>query len=240
MKAEADRSAQAGEGRSVKPYSAALVGDLLRAFDVAVVLLLGLAIYLVYVYPGEPHTSDRYFVTLVLMTATVGLMFQWLGVYSDDFVFRKGLRTSRMLSAWAVTFALFLAVAFALKISSFYSRVWAVSWFFSSAAVLMLARAFLSHHIGRLARRGRFANRTVIVGTGAQADRLAIHLAERDAVRTQVIGFIDDRATTSDRTTPEHGVLGGMDELIRLIRSDQVDQVFMALPWNQADHLRDI
>ncbi len=223
-----------------KPYSAPLVGDLLRIFDMALTLLLGLAIYLIYIFPVEPHSISRYLVTLLIATVMMGIIFHWLGVYSGDFIFTKSLRVRRMLSALIATFAFLLAIAFALKISSFYSRVWVVAWFFSSAALLSMGRVYLGHHITQLALRGRFANRTVIVGTGAQADKLAIHLAEFDAVRTRILGFIDDESTPTDPIRHDHGILGDLDELIRMIRNEEVDQIFIALPWNEAKRLRHV
>ena len=239
MSAEALASDSIAES-APKPYSAALVGDMLRLFDAASILVVGLAIYFVYVYPSEPHTASRYFVTLLVATIMAGSSFHWLGAYTGDFLFARGLRCGRMLSALAVTFALLLSIAFAMKVSNFYSRVWVVTWFLSSATLLSLARFYLDYLIRRLASSGRFANRTVIVGTGAQADRLAIHLAEHDAVRTRILGFVDDGLAPGGQTNRDHGILGGIDDLIRLVRDDRVDQVFIALPWNRARHLRQV
>ena len=221
-------------GTAPKPYSAALVGDMLRLFDATSILIVGLAIYFVYLYPDEPHTVSRYLVTLLLATIVAGSNFQWLGVYNGDFLFTRGLRVGRMLSTLAITFALLLSIAFAMKVSNFYSRVWVVTWFLTSAALLSLARFYLGYVIRRLAHGGRFANRTIIVGTGAQADRLAIHLAEHDAVRTRILGFIDDELAPGGQTNRDHGILGGIDDLIHLVRNDRVDQIFISLPWNRA------
>jgi Undecaprenyl-phosphate glucose phosphotransferase len=223
-----------------KPYSAALVCDLLQIFDVALILLIGLSVYFFYVYPEMPYTGSQYLVTLLIATIIAGLILHWLGVYSGDVVFTKGLRAGRMLSALALSFALFLAIAFALKISSLYSRVWLVTWFFSSAALLSIGRFYLGHYLGQLARRGRFANRTIIVGTGSQADKLAIHLSEYDAVRSRILGFIEAESVPADKKHYDYHILGGLDDLVRMIRNDEVDQIFIALPWNQVERLREV
>ena len=223
-----------------KPFSAVLVCDLLQLFDMALILLLGLAVYFFYVYPLYPETAGQYFVTLLIATIMAGLIFHWLGVYNGDVIFTKGLRVQRMLLALVGCFALFLAIAFALKMSSSYSRVWVVTWFFSSAALLSVGRFYLGHLIAQLARRGRFANRTVIVGTGSQADKLAIHLAEYDAVRTRILGFIEAESVLADKKHYDDHILGGLDELVQMVRNDQVDQVFIALPWNEVERLRQV
>ena len=71
-----------------------------------------------------------------------------------------------MLTAWAVTFGLLLAVAFALKITGFYSRIWSVNWFFATAVLLTFGRLVVGPWVRPFARDGRFTKRTVIIGAG--------------------------------------------------------------------------
>ncbi len=108
----ANTGGAAAKGRA-KLLSPALVGDLLRLFDVAVILIVGIGIYFLYVNQIYPEMStSRYLASLVISGALAGLLFQWFGVYAGDYIFARRLRIDRMLSAWAVTFALLLTVAF--------------------------------------------------------------------------------------------------------------------------------
>jgi polysaccharide biosynthesis protein PslA len=225
---------------SARPYSIALLGDLLRILDVSLILVLGLVIYFIYVYPEFPDTASQYLVTVPVATIMMGLIFHWSGVYGGDVIFTYGLRVRLMLGSLALSFALLLLIAFALKISSSFSRVWLVTWFFASAILLTAGRFYVGHHIAQLARRGRFANRTVIVGTGAQAEKLARHLGEYDAVRTRILGFIDDESLPADKARHQSRVLGGLEDLVGMVRNDEVDQVFIALPWNEAERVRQV
>ncbi|MCH9050842.1 MAG: undecaprenyl-phosphate glucose phosphotransferase [Proteobacteria bacterium] len=240
----ANTGGAAAKGRA-KLLSPAVVGDLLRLFDVAVILIVGIGIYFLYVnriYPDAP--ISRYLVTLVISAALGGVLFQWFGVYAGDYIFTRRLRIDRMISAWAVTFALLLTIAFALKITDFYSRIWAVSWYFVTAVLLILGRLMLGSWIRNSAREGRFAKRTAIVGTGPQASRIADHLRENDKFRTEIVGFADDRADDRDReeaagdTVPAS--LGGIEDLVRMIRDDAIDRVVIALPWNDPERMRGV
>jgi Undecaprenyl-phosphate glucose phosphotransferase len=226
--------------REAKPLSAALIGDLLRLADLVTVGSVALVVYALYVYPGQGELSVQYLVTIAIGVLACGLLFQWLGVYGGDFVFAKGLRAERMATACAVTFAVLLTAAFALKISSFYSRVWTVAWFAGSVGCLTLIRVFFSIWIRRLAERGSFANRTVIVGVGEQGRRIADYLRETADVRIRVLGLIDDRASCDLDAAEalDHRILGDMEDLIRLIRQDSVDQVLIAIPWDQDARLQ--
>jgi exopolysaccharide biosynthesis polyprenyl glycosylphosphotransferase len=224
-------------GSMPRPFSPTIVGDLLRAFDPLVVLVTGLGVYYAYVYPIEPYTQSRYWVAAIVAAALAGGMFQSFGAYSGNFLFSRRLRLDRTLLALAITFACLLSVAFALKISATYSRVWAIGWFVASAGVLIFGRLLFHRWIRQSARLGRFALRTVIVGTGEQARRLVDHLRRHDPIRTHILGLVDDGDTVNSTTTANAEVLGGMRELTDMVRGDRVDQVFIALPWNEPARL---
>ncbi len=221
-----------------KPMSAAVLAGSLRAFDVFVVAAVGIAGYLLYVAPAHSGIGGQYLTSILIGTFLAGILFDWFGIYGEDYLLSTRPKIARILSAWAITFAILLTVAFALKISSFYSRVWATSWFVATYGLLTVGRLYLSHWIARQARLGRFADRTVIVGTGEQARRLAEHLRQNQDFRTRLIGFAHDRG--EDPSLPRDGleVLGGLDQLVDLIRQERIDQVFLALPWHEEDRLR--
>lgn len=230
----------AADARASRPISPRVLGDGLRLLDIALILGLGLGIYLAYVHPNEPDTLGRYLVALLAGCLLASILFNDLGVYGGDVVVARTLRARRMALTWAATFAVLLAVAFALKISDLFSRVWVLGWFGGGGVALVLTRLAIRRWINRQARRGRFANRTAIVGTGEQARRLRAHLDAHDPVRTKVFGLFEPGAGATPGTESAAGanVLGDLTALVRMIRADQVDQVYVALPWNDPDAVR--
>ncbi len=116
-----------------KPVSPTIVGGCLRILDLLVVGVVGISVYLAYVYSSHGGVSSQYPAALLIGILTSGILFQWFGVYAREIVFSKRLRMDRMLLAWGVTVSVLLALAFALKISSFYSRVWTVTWCVATA-----------------------------------------------------------------------------------------------------------
>lgn len=223
-----------------EPLSPALISDLLRLIDLVVIGVTGFAIYFFYVYQNQSNQSLQYAATIMIGVLACGLVFQRLGVYAGDFVFMRFLRAERMLVACALAFALLLVTAFALKITSYYSRVWVVSWFVGSAGLLSLIRLVFGQWIRHMAQSGSFANRTVIVGVGAQGQRLAAYLQQKADVRIRVLGFIDDQATPEDAAKNSGDILGNMDDLIQLVRQNEVDQVLIALPWEEEDRVQNL
>ena len=118
-----------------KPVSPTIVGGCLRILDLLVVGVVGISVYLAYVYSSHGGVSSQYPAALLIGILTSGILFQWFGVYAREFVFSKRLRMDRMLLAWGVTVSVLLALAFALKISSLYSRVWTVTWLITTAGM---------------------------------------------------------------------------------------------------------
>ena len=223
-----------------KPVSPAIVGGSIRIFDLLGVGIVGVGVYLFYVYFRHADLTWQYLPPILAGVLISGIIFQILGVYSGDFVFSKRLRIERVILAWAVSFAIILTIAFALKITGYYSRIWAVGWFVATSGFLIIARLAISSWVDRLARAGRFAQRTVIVGAGEQGQKLAAHLIQFGDIRTHIVGFIDDRKTRILMSGPNHNVIGDIDYLIELIRGNKIDQVFVALPWSAEDRQRQV
>jgi Undecaprenyl-phosphate glucose phosphotransferase len=107
-------------------------------------------------------------------------------------------------------------------------------------SLLAVGRALLGRRIAHLAAQGRFANRTAIVGIGVQAARLAAHLEQHDSVRTRILGLVDDEGGLTPDWSCRWPLLGGIDALIEFIRAGRVDQVFVALPWQEEARLRNV
>ena len=188
----------------------------------------------------EPQRLGEYLAALGLALLLMGVAGQGIGLYQPNVIFERRLRLGRTLAAWALVFAAMLVVAFALKISDVYSRIWAFSWFLTGTSALGLYRMALSAWIERQVRAGHFANRTVILGAGPQAEMLADHLAHGDTLQTRILGLIDDRASADDKADPNQAVLGDLDTLSTMIRKGQVDQVIMALPWQDPERIRTV
>ena len=203
-----------------------------------VVAALGYGIYLAYV--SSALVNSRYLVAIGVGALAARLVCQWLGAYDEGMVFRPALCANRILGGLAITFGLLLTAAFALKISSDFSRVWLVSWFLSSTAGLMLGRLVVWAFIRQAIHEGRFGLRSIILGASPQGQCLAAYLRDLRDPSIRLLGFVDDRATRTTETDGSLEILGDTDELVQMIRRGEVDQVFLALPWTARERLRDI
>jgi Undecaprenyl-phosphate glucose phosphotransferase len=167
-------------------------------------------------------------------------MFHAFGAYTEERLYSKRHAVQRILAAWAITFAILLFIAFALKISDFFSRVWAVTWFGSVGCLLLVARISLSEWMQRRAKEGALAERTIIFGAGEFGQRFAAQIQEIKDPFVEVLGFIDDRATRVPRSSVGLELLGNSETLLHLIRANMVDHIFVALPWSARQRLSEV
>ena len=237
---EAAEEASQPQERASRPLSRTLAAALVSLSDLCVVDLAGIAIFYAYVddFPAPPWP-----IYIGALTAGGGLavaLLHWIGAYGDKALFGGRMALGRIVGGWAIAFSLLLALAFALKITSDYSRVWATSWFFVVASGLLLSHATARWRLQTLARRGRFAARTAILGAGEHGRRLARHLARHGDADTKLLGFIDDRAARTPTAIDALPLLGNSDDLLALVRDDRIDQVFVALPWHAEERVGEI
>jgi hypothetical protein len=169
-----------------------------------------------------------------------GLVFRWFDLYNIQDVTNLRSRLVLVVEGWIVTFAVLVAVAFFLKVSSSFSRVWAFSWLLSGALLLLLTRYAVWQQFAVWVRNGRFAERVVILGAGENGQRLAQELAQQNAATLSIVGFADDRTTRLPLSVEGYPILGNTDHLIQLIRDGIVDQVIIALPWSAEHRLQDL
>ncbi len=215
-----------------------LLRDLVRVLDLVMVGIIGMTTYFIRIHPLEPQRFGEYLAAIAFAVLLVGVVGEGAGLYRSSVIFRRRIRLGRALGAWALVFAIMFAVAFALKISDTYSRVWAFSWFLLGTSALGLSRMALTAWIEHQMRAGYFANRTVIVGTGSAAEALARRLTQADSLQARVLGLIDDQPADAGRAQMCTDYLGDFDTLTAMIRDGEVDQVIMALPWQDSERLR--
>jgi Undecaprenyl-phosphate glucose phosphotransferase len=218
------------------------VSESLRIYDVAAIGAAGTLAYVFYVLPGPTDFDNRYPGSIILGSVVAAIMCHVFGAYRAESVFSRSLGAQRAVGAWMLAFAIILTVAFGLKVSESYSRVWAVAWLASTVCLMLAGRYILSLLTFRWAAQGRFANRTLVVGVGEQATRLADHLQSRGDVRTRIIGFVDDQGLRSASSRAFHGypLIADVDRMMALIRQNACDEVIIALPWSEERRVQEL
>jgi len=217
-------------------YKASLISPLIvagavRALEGAMIGGLGLGIALAYVdEPGLAH-EWAYPLAIILATAAALSAFEVLGLYRMSALAQPLRILSRLVAGWGAAFAALLVAMFLLKASPELSRVWALVWFATGSAALMLSRAFTATLVRRWQRQGRITRRAVVYGGGPAAEELLKRLDADQASDIRILGVFDERG---DERTGElisgYPHIGNVAELIAFSRKTRIDMVILTLP----------
>lgn len=137
-----------------------------------------------------------------------------------------------VLVTWGGTCCALVVGAFLAKISSSYSRLEMLVWFFVTPAMLILSRLSVRGALRALRRAGRNTRTVAIVGTTGISRPLVRMLEESSTFGVRLIGVFEDRAPERLEAEGYEATtrVGDFDRLVELARRAEVDYVFIALP----------
>ena len=192
----------------------------------------------------DDMTAERtgsYVGTIFLALTFFATFAELTGAYDLDARFSMRVAWSRLLMAWFVTIGFVIGAAFFLKLSETFSRAWLVAWFITGLGGLVVARGFATVFLRSARARGVFNQRVAIFGGSEQGWRIARHILGSSRVTIDLVGIYDDRSA-SRLPAPQGDVplLGGVNQLVEDIRNGKVEQVIIALPWQEERRIKEI
>jgi Undecaprenyl-phosphate glucose phosphotransferase len=211
--------------------SMVVIRGAVRASDLAIIFLLGLAVALFYVQ--EPViVGNAYYMAAIGMTAVVTVAgFDLMGLYAHT-AFNSFIRQMpRVLLAWTAAFALLLAGVFFMKVGHDFSRVWFAAWYVTGVIVLMGERLVVAGIVRRWTQQGLLYRRAAIYGGGAISEKLINDLEIDVDSDIRITGIFDDRGDDRvDRVIAGYPRLGGRKQLVSFARNSRLDLIIVALP----------
>src|SRR5205085_5042447 len=199
-------------------YSPIVIAGGVRIADFILIGIVGLSLYFAYVVPrGGFHWE--YAAAIFGMTLAAVISFQAADIYDVE-VFRGQLRQmTRMISAWAFVFLLFIGASFFAKLGGEVSRLWLGGFFLVGLMALLGERLLLRALVRAWARDGRLDRRTVIVGSDHSGEQLVEALSRQDDSDIHVLGVFDDRNDTRAlEACAGSPKLGKVDDIVEFAR----------------------
>ncbi len=211
-------------------YSPVVIVGVARIVDFVLLSVTGIALYLGYVARSSGF-SWEYVGAILAMTATAVLCFQSSDIYQVQ-IFRGTLRQmTRMISAWAFVFLLFISASFFAKLGNEVSRLWLSAFFLVGSGLLVGERMMLRSLVRRWARQGRLDRRTIVVGSDETGEKLIEALNIQEDSDLDILGVFDDRNDTRAQDTCAGAPkLGKVDDIVEFARRTRIDLVLFALP----------
>ena len=219
------------EGTRRHIYTSAIIPGLVMAFDVAVIVLSGVVPYLFLVHSNF-YVLEYYVFAIGFVTAAALILFNRAELYQISAIMRPVARSDSVLAALITAFLFFLTIAFSLKASEIYSRLWLYSFGGASFVAVVFCRVLLYRIFRALSRRGIIGRTMVVLGSGPQATRFLERLGRVNPYFTTIAGVYDQDHLRLGSEVAGQPVLGGIEDLIAAARHAKVDDVVVALPWN--------
>ncbi len=212
------------------PISPIVLAGVVRMAEFALIIVVGLAIYALYL-PPEPGQVWRYLGATAGIAFLAMLAFQVADIYQVQAFRGYEKQYMRLASAWSVVFLIAIGASFFAKSGDMFSRVWLGTFYAGGLAALILSRNALFYAVRKWTREGRLTRRTVIVGGGELGEKVIEELRHQKDSGVEIIGYFDDRS--DDRGGSEcagERKLGSVDDLVEFARRTRVDLVIFSLP----------
>jgi len=226
----AEPDAAAPASRHIRPVSPEIVVGLTKLIDFGIVLLAAYVAYRIYISGilalADPFTSYGLAALIAAAAFVTGL--NRAGAYDFGRLGDLRRQAARGFLVWVATASLLLALAYITKISSDFSRGWAIGWSLGVYGLFLIGRGWLRLALRQWANAGRLARNVVIVGGGEPARRLIDKLRLLPATEMAILGVFDDRPCPS--SIGGVPVRGNIDALLAYSREVLIDEVILALP----------
>jgi Undecaprenyl-phosphate glucose phosphotransferase len=187
----------------------------------------------------EPFVPRHYAIAWLMILGVWTAIFEWA-----DFYRPRRLSTSRheaieLIKCSAIALLIFLGMIFIVR-EIILSRIVVVSFWFASLLLVSL-----SHHVFReglrfARRRGYNLRHVLVIGTPSLAGALVNRLKSYKRLGLRIVGIYLTEGQLAAGSSDGAERITGAEELAKLVRGGAIDQVFVALPLEQAPKLREI
>ena len=218
------------------PLSSSILSGLSVTLEILTILIVGFATFYFLIGWGA-HVQEYYASAICFLAMAVFLLAHFAGLYKFSTIIRPFEHLDKIIVVFATAFLLLLAVAFSLKVSEVFSRIWMYTFAMSACAASIAVRFAGSFTVHRLARSGVIVRNVAILGGGEQGARFLSHIAESRLEFVNVVGVFDDRLKRVGPVVEGYRLLGNLDDLVTFARKHRVDDVVIALPWSADQRL---
>ncbi len=219
---------------------------LLTALRAAGPSLLAVAVlrFLVYQYDVDFDVSFRVLSVLILVLGL--LILRPTGIPTEKLESDQWPMVMELTLRWALFVVVLLLVGFVTKVSAEFSRRVIVTWALATPALLIILSVLLDSWLRGVIRNSSVPRRVVFVGYNETSQALSDRLRARPGLCMAISGFYDDRSADRLGVRPMDELKGGLRNLADVVKRDNIDLIFIALPMRHIqrvltllDELRD-
>jgi Undecaprenyl-phosphate glucose phosphotransferase len=213
--------------------------ELIKAADLASIMTAALTAYLLY----KPLTNDildggsvRYLIPSLAASFCFVYFLNHLGAYDLKRLKQARWQIPRLIGVWILVISLFLMVAFFVKTSETYSRLWTFSWTILTLLLVVGQRGALCIILNSWAQK-LFKRKVIVIGADEPLKRVITKLQDySDEISIHGIFYI--RPPPNLRHNSDLFVSGDVDDLLRFAQQVEIDHVILAVPLGADDQIK--
>jgi Undecaprenyl-phosphate glucose phosphotransferase len=190
-------------------------------------------------FEPEPYIFRHYVVAWLLILGIFPVVFQLLELYRPRRISTHSRETVDLLKGVSLAMLGFFGVIFLLR-ELVLSRIVVILFWVFSAAFLNLSHLLVREGLRYLRRKGKNLRHVIVIGTPLQATPLVHKLQWYRHLGLSVVGVHLIGQDSSPSESLGVPLVQARDELIGLIRSGKIDQVFVALPLQETTRLSEV
>jgi putative colanic acid biosynthesis UDP-glucose lipid carrier transferase len=214
----------------------ALVSGALRVADAAIVIA---AAILSYGFRHGTYVLPNLYLMAVMAAVALTVNYMHIArVYQFTNLTRLTTQFGLLSMSWTAVMLSLIALAYFTQTSIAFSRAFVLGWFLISFGGFVLARVLLLMQIDRWRRAGRLSQNVAVIGAGPLGRQLLRHLASLGEEQYRIVGVFDDQVKVSLVEGYHH--LGTIDDLVHYVRTHPVDEVIVAIPWQDTADIQSV
>jgi Undecaprenyl-phosphate glucose phosphotransferase len=173
--------------------------------------------------------SSDYLIVLLIGLLTTAVIMPATGAFRHEFRWAFLRKTRRLIAGWSLVVTVLVTTAAMFKVTSDYSRVWFAYWVLLGGAGLFISQ--LIEHSWQIHRRkhSKTTRRLVLVGGGKNGERVEERISSDPDGELQLVARFG-RDWSGKNPHP-------VDELAEFVANEHINEVWVAVPWDDRDLL---
>ena len=218
------------------------ISRLLFLLDILLTLLMLLVVIRVrqYLRLDSETMLTSYVALLPLIGVPLGFFLHKFGAYQGLRVVSLLNYTLMVVKAFTASLVILIGILFFLKVT-FVSRALLLEFSVLSVLVMVAVRGGLVWwYFRRSVQKGENYLKVLIIGTGRRARHLTEMLNRHNEWGIHILGYLDTDASHVGQTVLDGKVLGTVHEIQKVLTSQVVDEVILAVPRSSLSYMEEI
>jgi len=174
--------------------------------------------------------NERFTLLLVIVMVLSALLLQPERGLMPELIGGRRQLVTRIAVRWIVLLFILLALGYATKSSSEFSRRMVLTWAITTPGILIGASLLMREFLRQLLADPASARRAIFVGYNDISVSLAQRVEHNSSSALTVSGFFDDRGPERLGTDRPTRLKGGLRDIVSFVKAQAIDVIFVALP----------